>query len=117
MKAFYLIIFLSYTYLINSNSISDDITCDNPLLNNILITMKKNKQISSKKIQEIFCKVNRNNFLRKNKNYGMDAIYIGYGSTLSGPNGHILGLEKCYEKFKGDKAIKILDIGSGSGIM
>jgi hypothetical protein len=110
----------NYNTKINKNKFNQEIklTCKNPLLNNILKLMKENNQISNnKKIQEVFCKVDRNNFLRKKINYGMDAIYIGHGSTLSGPIGHILALEKCYEKFDINKKLKILDIGSGSGIM
>lgn len=98
--------------------IKTPVRCKHPLLNKILIQMRKEKKIKDPKIQEIFCKVDRNNFLRKKQNYGMEAIYIGHGATLSMADGHMNALEQAYEKFKDTKKpLKILDIGSGSGIM
>ena len=94
------------------------VTCKNPLLNKILIQMQKEKSIHFRAVEETFCKVDRNDFLRKKQNYGIEAIYIGHGATLSMADGHMHSLEMAYEKFKNTKkALKILDIGSGSGIM
>ena len=91
-------------------------SCKNPLLDKILGQMIKEKSIQHLEVQKTFCSVDRNDFLRKNEVYGMVPIYIGHGATLSRADAHVFGLEKAFEKFKG-KAIKVLDIGSGSGIM
>jgi len=94
------------------------VTCSNPLLNKILSQMIKEKSIHFLDVQKTFCKVDRNNFLRTKQNYGIDALYIGHGATLSRADAHVFGLEKAYQKFKQTKkTLKILDIGSGSGIM
>jgi protein-L-isoaspartate O-methyltransferase len=83
--------------------------------------MRKANVKMEPKIEEVFCKVDRSDFLKnKNTNFVVldDAIYIGYGATLSVPEAHVNALTEAYEKFKDtNKPLKILDIGSGSGIM
>ena len=120
MKFNVIIAFLCVIFIVNTTALATkkQITCKNPLLNKILIQMRKEKSIHFSKIEQTFCQVDRNDFLRKKQNYGIEAIYIGHGATLSMADGHMFSLEKSYEKFRDTKkALKILDIGSGSGIM
>ena len=96
------------------------VTCKNPLLNNLLKQMRKEKSIHFRKVQSVLCKVDRNNFLLKKQKtkFDIESLYIGHGATLSRPDAQVFGLEKAFQKFKSTKkALKILDIGSGSGIM
>lgn len=106
------------SFIAVSLSTKKGITCKNPLLNNILKIMRKEKSISFPQVEKTFCKVDRNNFLLKKTKYDFEPIYIGHGATLSRPDAHMFGLVKAFQKFRDTKkSLRILDIGSGSGIM
>lgn len=89
-----------------------------PSMDKIIKSLKKTNQLKSSEIEEIVSSIDRGDFLRsKNEIPSLEPIYIGYGATLSKPIVHIFAMEKALEKFPRDSKIKILDIGSGSGIL
>lgn len=92
--------------------------CVNPSIDLIVKYLKGTKEIKSQAVEEIVCNIDRGDFLRnKTEPFGLEAVYIGYGATLSKPNAHVFAMEKALEKFKRQEKLKILDIGSGSGIL
>jgi len=93
--------------------------CVTPYMDNIIDHLKKTDILISKEVENVMCSIDRGDFLRKkNEPYGTGAIYIGYGATLSGPNVHVYAMEKALAKFPNRNAkLRILDIGSGSGIL
>jgi protein-L-isoaspartate O-methyltransferase len=96
----------------------DNKKCVNPTMDLIVKHLKSKKEIKSKAVEDIVCSIDRGDFLRnKTEPFALEAVYIGYGATLSGPNVHVFAMEKALEKFSKEEKIKILDIGSGSGIL
>ena len=114
---FFFILVLSYILSAKRVQIKDT-KCVNPSMDLIVKYLKGTNEIKSKAVEEIFCSIDRGDFLRnKTEPFGLEAVYIGYGATLSKPNAHVYAMEKALEKFKREEKIKILDIGSGSGIL
>ncbi len=93
--------------------------CASPAMDKITKLLKSQNEIKSKEVENVFCSIDRAEFLRnKTEHTGQnEAIYIGFGATLSKPNAHVFAMEKALQKFKRNEKIKILDIGSGSGIL
>jgi len=93
--------------------------CVTPSIDKIIDHLKKTNILESDDVEEVLCSIDRGDFLRKKtKSYFLEAIPIGYGATLSKPNVHVYAMEKALEKFPDREAeLKILDIGSGSGIL
>ncbi len=117
-----LVIFFTILFFLNiitSKKIQDSkAKCVNPTMDLIVKHLKSTNEIKSKQVEKIVCSIDRGDFLRnKAEPFGLEAVYIGYGATLSKPNAHVFGMEKAFEKFKRGEKIKILDIGSGSGIL
>ncbi len=78
--------------------------------------LKAEGYIKHKEVEKLMCTIDRADFSKETP-YDWEPDYIGYGATLSAPRVHAFAIEKLYEKFKGKKNLKILDIGSGSGIL
>lgn len=92
--------------------------CVNPTMDLIVKYLKNTKEIRSQAVEDVVCSIDRGIFMRNTTEpCGLESVYIGYGATLSKPNAHVFAMEKALEKFKSEDKIKILDVGSGSGIL
>ena len=76
------------------------------------------KYIKDSAIESLMCTLDRKDFsMGKEDAYDWDPTYIGYGATFSAPRVHAFAVEQLYRKFKNQKNLKLLDIGSGSGYL
>jgi protein-L-isoaspartate(D-aspartate) O-methyltransferase len=67
-------------------------------------------------VQQVLEQVDRGNYMRTNSY--MDAPQgIGAGQTISAPHMHAHVLEEIYPALEGKEAVKLLDVGCGSGYL
>mmetsp|Transcript_13430 Transcript_13430/g.16698 ORF Transcript_13430/g.16698 Transcript_13430/m.16698 type:complete len:292 (-) Transcript_13430:272-1147(-) len=76
--------------------------------------LKNNGLIKSRDVYEAMLKVDRGDFVDHNP-YLDQPVPIGYGATISAPHMHAHACELLREKAKA--GAKVLDVGSGSGIL
>lgn len=91
--------------------------CINAETRKMVDELKSKGLVTNSIVEQVMCAVDRKDFTDQDA-YSMEPQLIGFGSTISGPPHQAHALEELAKILTNNKKSKrILDIGSGSGIM